>query len=282
MILTDRKRSKLCGLRFTLVLTIFGLVSLGINAPAVANTTVWQGSSAGHISQGDPSNDDVAFLVRLGYVQAAVGRATSYDKEEGMKNPFTAEVLEQYAQIDAYVTGKSNSSLSLQPLLSQLAAPETFSTIMDSSRSMRQQQNDIQNQMRNLTLRIDAIVTERFPSTRASALAISALMREAGELLRKGLSENGHIISETHYRDALHLVEASLRLRVNKVSACGRSQEAIKQLKPRGPLGDLVDRLIIVSSEGTLDANAGDVFAAADRLEKLGVSLPNDDSLICG
>jgi hypothetical protein len=245
------------------------------------NEKLWEGVSAGYITQGDPTNDDVAFLIQMGRMQAAIGRANHHNKEEGMSNPFTNSILADYAVIDPFVSGKSSSNLSLQPLLSDVAAPDTFTIIMDSTPSKRMQRNAIHIQMKNLTLRVEAIVTERFPSIHASALAISALLREAGELLRTGLSNNGQILDIARYRDALQLMEASLRLQVNKVISCDRSRDAIKQFNDRGPLGDLLDRLIIVSNSGTVNANAGDVFEAAKKLEQIGVSLPEDDRKIC-
>lgn len=242
---------------------------------------LWVGEPKGYVTQGDPATDEVAFLVQLGRVQAAIGRANSYDKEPGMANPFTASVLAGYATIDSVVSGKSSRSLSLQPLLSEIASPETFAIIMDSNRSARTAQNAVSVKMRALILRVDGIVTERFPSVRASALAMSALHREAGELLMTGLSNDGQILDVSKYRDALKLMEASLRLRVNKVSPCDRSRDAIKQLKSRGPLGDLLDRLIVTSAPGKVRGNAGDVFESAETLAQLGASLPNDDSKIC-
>lgn len=179
------------------------------------------------------------------------------------------------------MSGKSSRNLSLQPLLSEMAAPETFAVIMGSSRSQRMERNAISVQLRALILRVDGIVTEHFPSTRTSALAMSALYREAGELLMKGLSKDGQILNISKYRDALQLMEASLRLRVNKVTLCDRSRDAVMQLKSRGPLGDLLDRLIVISKSGTVDGNAADVFEAAERLAQLGANLPADDRQIC-
>jgi hypothetical protein len=246
-----------------------------------SSAQLWEGESAGYTAQGDPTNDVVAFLINLGRVQAAIRRANHHDKEEGMSNPFTPKILSGYAVIDPFVSGKSSSSLSLQPLLSKVAAPETFTTIMDRTPSKRMQRNAIHTQMKTLTLRVDAIVTERFPSIQTSALAMSALFREAGELLRTGLSIDGYILDIDRYRDAINLMEASLRLRVTKVISCDRSREAIKYLKGSGPLGDLLDRLIIVSKSGSVNGNAGDVFEAAQKLEQLGVNLPYDDGQIC-
>ncbi|GAC21753.1 hypothetical protein GARC_4816 [Paraglaciecola arctica BSs20135] len=279
-------------LGLTILLTIFffsgyitqASATLPLKTQSNSNTSseqLWEGGSAGYIAQGDPTNDDVAFLIYLGHVQAAIGRANHYDKEEGMSNPFTSRILSEYAVIDPFVSGKSSSSLSLQPLLSKVAAPETFTTIMDRTPSKRMQRNAIHTQMKTLILGVDAIVTERFPSIQTSALTMSALFREAGELLRTGLSINGKILDIAQYRDAIQLMEASLRLRVNKVISCDRSREAIKQLKGNGPLGDLLDRLIIVSKSGTVNGNAGDVFEAAQKLEQLGANLPSDDAQIC-
>lgn len=249
--------------------------------PVSAAATLWAGTPKGYVSQGNPTNDEVAFLVTLGRVQAAIGRVNSHDKESEMTNPFTANVLTDYMLIDPFVSGKSLRSLSLQPLLSELAAPETFAILVGTNRDQRQERNALSVKLRDLILRVDGIVTERFPSTRSSALAISALYREAGELLVTALSNDGQILDISKYRDALQLMEASLRLQVKKVTACERSRNAIKQLKNRGPLGDLLDRLIVVTEAGTLDANAGDVFAAAERLEQLGNSLPSSDKQIC-
>jgi hypothetical protein len=249
--------------------------------PNASSQQLWEGESAGYAVQGDPTNDEVAFLIHLGRVQAAIGRANHHDKEQGMGNPFTPIILADYTIIDPFVSGKSSSSLSLQPLLSKIAAPETFATIMDRTPSKRMQRNAIHIQLKTLILRVDAIVTERFPSTHTSALAMSALLREAGELLRTGLSIDGHILDIARYRDALELMEASLRLRAKKVISCDRSRAAIKQLQGRGPLGDLLDRLIIVSKSGTVNGNAGDVFKAAQKLQQLGVNLPEDDGQIC-
>lgn len=248
---------------------------------STANAQMWEGESKGYVVQDDVASDGVAFFIHLGRVQAAIGRVSSYDKEDGMSNPFTQDVMAGYAAIEPIIVGRDTANLSLQPLLSEVAAPESFATIMDQDRSKRMEQNAIQTQLRNLTLRTDAIVTEMFPSTRVSALAMSALFREAGELLRNGLAIDGQILDITQYRDALQLMEASLRLRVNKVSACERSSKAIDQLKSRGPLGGLLDRFIIVSETGAVGGNAGDAFAAAQKLEQLGLSLPEDDALIC-
>lgn len=251
------------------------------NHSKASSAQLWEGESAGYTAQGDPKNDDVAFLVHLGHVQAAIGRANHHDKEKGMSNPFTPRILAEYAVIDPFVDGKSSTRLSLQPLLSKVASPDAFATILDRTPSERMQRNAIHAQMKTLIMRVDAIVTERFPSIHVSALAMSALLREAGELLRTGLSIDGRILDIASYRDALQLMEASLRMQVNKVTSCDRSREAIKQLKNRGPLGDLLDRLIIVSQPGTVNGNAGDVFEAAQKLEQLGANLPDDDRQIC-
>lgn len=250
-------------------------------AEATGSAQLWQGETRGYVVQGDPASDDVAFLVHLGHVQAAIGLMNSYDKEDGMHNPFTPRVMAEYAAIDPIISGRDGADFSLQPLLSEVAAPETFATIMDQDRSKRMEKNAIQTQLRNLILRVDAVVTEMFPSTRASALAMSALFLEAGEMMRAGLTIDGQILNIAQYRDAVQLMEASLRLRVNKVSACARSTEAIDQLKSRGPLGDLLDRFIIVSETGAVGGNAGDAFEAAERLAQLGLSLPDDDAQIC-
>jgi hypothetical protein len=259
--------------------TLVGAASLSYIG--MSNPTLWEGESAGHQAQGDPRSDNVTFLVYLGRVQAAIGRANHYDKEAGMRNPFTPQILEQYAQIDPFVSGDATSNLSLQPLLSKIAAPETFAIIIDKSSTTRMPRNAIHTELKTLIGRVDTIVTERFPSTQSSALAMSALLREAGELLRTGLSVNGQIINMSDYRDALQLMEASLRLRVKKVAACEKSRMAIKQLKSNGPLGDLLDQLIIVSPEGTVGGNAGDVFEAARKLQQLGANLPASDKQIC-
>jgi hypothetical protein len=258
--------------------------SVNSKTPNNSNTSsaqLWEGESAGYITRGNPTNDDVRFLIHLGRVQAAIRRANHHDKEEGMSNPFTPRILAGYAVIDPFVSGKSSSSLSLQPLLSEVAAPETFTIIMDRTSSKRMQRNAIHTQLKTLILRVDAIVTERFPSIHSSALAMSVMLREAGELLRTGLSIDGQILDIAQYQDALQLMEASLRLRVNRVISCDRSRDAIEQLKGSGPLGDLLDRLIIISKSGTVNGNAGDVFDAAQTLEKLGTNLPDDDGKIC-
>tara|TARA_R110002126_G_scaffold1441_10_gene8327 strand:+ start:1714 stop:2412 length:699 start_codon:yes stop_codon:yes gene_type:complete len=230
--------------------------------------------------QGDPTND-VVFLVHLARVYAAIGRANHHKLEAGMSNPFTAEVLAGYAAIDPFVKGKSNADLSMQPLLSEVAAPEAFAVITAQTSAARKQRNAIHQQFKTLILRGDAIITERFPSSRSSALAMSVVLGEAGELLRTGLSDSGQILDVAKYRDAVALIEAALRLRVKKVASCQRSRDAIKQLKSNGPVGDLVDRLIIGSDTGKVNANAGDVFDAARKLKQLGTSLPEHDDKIC-
>ena len=235
----------------------------------------------GYVAQGDPASDDVVFLVHLGHVQAAIGRMSSYDKEEGMPNPFTPRVMEEYAAIDAVLSDRGRAQFTLEPLLSEVASADSFATVMDTDRSKRMAQNAIQTKLRDLTLRVDGVVTEIFPSPHASALTISALFREAGEMLQTGLASDGKILDITKHRNAVQLMDASLRLRVNKVSACSRSKNAIDQLKSRGPMGDLLDRFIIVSAEGTVEGTADDAFDAADKLEQLGLSLPDDDAQIC-
>lgn len=251
------------------------------SAQTTAGAELWDGESRGYMVQSDAAIDDVALLVHLGHVQAAIGRVSSYDKEDGMSNPFTPAVMDGYDAIDSIIRDRNPTGLSLQPLLSEMAAPETFATIMSDDRSKRMEQNAIQTQLRSLTLRVDAVVTEIFPSTRASTLAMSALFREAGEMLRNGLATDGQILDVTQYRDAVQLMEASLRLRVNKASACERSSKAIDQLKSRGPLGNLLDRFIVVSASGAVSGNSGDAFEAAQKLEQLGLDLPDDDALIC-
>ena len=118
--------------------------SVNSKTPNNSNTSsaqLWEGESAGYITRGNPTNDDVRFLIHLGRVQAAIRRANHHDKEEGMSNPFTPRILAGYAVIDPFVSGKSSSSLSLQPLLSEVAAPETFTIIMDRTSSKRMQRN---------------------------------------------------------------------------------------------------------------------------------------------
>lgn len=268
-------------------LTIAHWLRIAILYPAIwliacFETTAAEEQSRGYVVQSDTASDSsVALLVQLGHVQAAIGRVSSYDKENGMSNPFTPAVIEGYNAIDPIVSDSDPVGLSLQPLISEMAAPESFSTIMSQDRSKRMEQNAIQTQLRNLTIRVDALVTKIFPSTRASALAMSALFRKAGEMLRNGLATDGQILDVAQYRDAIQLMEASLRLRVNKISECERSSKAIDQLKSRGPLGNLLDRFIIVSSNGAVSGRSGDAFEAAEKLEQLGLGLPDDDALIC-
>jgi hypothetical protein len=107
---------------------------------------------------------------------------------------------------------------------------------------------------------------------------MSVMISEATELLRTELSNDGQILDIAHCRDALKLMEASLFLQVN---AWDRSRDATKQLKSNGPLGELLDRLIIVSESGTVNGNTGDVFEVALKLEQLGTNLPENDVQIC-
>ncbi len=251
------------------------------STPEVNNAQFWQGESRGYVTQGDPTQNEVDLLVYLGHVHAAVGRANDHQKEDGMINPFTPKVMAEYAVIDPIVAGLDRKDLSLYPLLTQVASAETFATIVDPSREQRMERNAIHRQLVTLIGRLDSIVTELFPSTRSSALAMSALVREAGALLRTGLSADGQILNEAPYRDALRLMDAALRLRVNKVLSCRVSREAYDQLKHQGPLGELLDRFIIVSDSGLVGANAGDAFAMAESLSALGASLPADDDQIC-
>lgn len=102
-----------------------------------SSSPLWEGQAAGYVVQSATPNDDVDFLIHLGRVLAAIERANHYDKEQGMSNPFTEKVLAGYAAIDPFVTGKSNTSLSLQPLLSEVAAPNTFAIVTDKSRAKR-------------------------------------------------------------------------------------------------------------------------------------------------
>lgn len=257
------------------------LVSTAQMMMTSSSAKLWEGSPKGHVPQGNATTNEVLFLIYLGRVHAAIGRANSYDKEPGMTNPLTARVLSDYMTIDPIVSGKSSKNLTLQPLLSEIAAPESFALLASNTREQRKARNALTVKVRDLIARVDWIITERFPSTRSSALAMSALYRKAGELLMTALSNEGHILDISKYRDALQLMEASLRLQVKKVSQCERSRNAINQLKSRGPLGDLLDKVIVVTESGTVNANAGDVFEAAGRLQELGTSLPTDDKLIC-
>lgn len=242
---------------------------------------LWDGDAQGYVAQGDPAQDEVVFLVYLGHVQAAIGRVNDHQKEDGMLNPFTPKVLAEYAAIDPVVVGLARKDLSLYPLLSEVAAAETFAVIVDESREQRLARNAIHQQLVTLIGRVDGIVTEIFPSTQASALAMSALVREAGELLRLGLSVDGQILDETQYRDALRLIDAALRLRVKKISACGLSREAAEHLEYRGPIGELLDRLNRVSESGVVAAGPRDAFVVAQNLADLGARLPTDDKQIC-
>lgn len=266
--------------RIAVFFAILILSTLSVKAKLVSQQA-WQGQSQGYLVETDPTKHDAAFMVSLGRVLAAIGRANHYEKEVGMSNPFTDEVLAEYALIDPVVSGQSSISLSLQPLLSKVASNESFAMIIDKTSSKRKQRNAIHENMKNLILRVDAIITERAPSTKASALAMSAMFREAGELLRNALSSNGEIVNFTQYRDSIELMEAALRLRVRKVSSCPRSSDAIKQLKSNGPMGNLLDKLIIGAQSGKVNGNPGDVFAAARKLELLGNSLPDDEREIC-
>jgi hypothetical protein len=68
--------------------------------------------------------------------------------------------------------------------------------------------------------------------------------------------------------------ESSLHLQAN---TCARSQNAIKQLKSNGPLGGLLDRLIIVSESATVTGDAGDVSEASLKLEQPDTNLSKND-----
>ncbi|MFT5925024.1 MAG: hypothetical protein ACI9LE_002029 [Paraglaciecola sp.] len=59
-------------------------------------------------------------------------------------------------------------------------------------------------------------------------LAMYVLLREAAELLRTVLSNDGQILDIAHYRDALQPMEASLCLQINKIIRCDRSRDALK------------------------------------------------------
>lgn len=242
---------------------------------------LWDGDAQGHVVQGDPAQDEVVFLVHLGHVQAAIGRANDHQKEDGMLNPFTPKVLAEYAAIDPIITGLARKDLSLYPLLSEVSAAETFALIVDESREQRLARNAIHRQLVTLIGRVDGIVTEIFPSTQASALAMSALVRESGKLLRNGLSADGQILDVSQYHDALRLIDAALRLRVKKISVCGLSREEAQQLEYRGPIGELLDRLNRVSESGAVAAGPGDAFVVAQALADLGARLPPDDKQIC-
>lgn len=252
--------------------------SIAVSTSEIGHAQLWEGDSRGHIAQSDPNQDEVDLLVYLGHVQAAIGRANEHRKEEGMINPFTPEVMAEYAVINPIVEGLDRKDLSLYPLLSEVASAQTFATIMDQSRDQRMAKNAIHRQLVTLIGRVDGIVTELFPSTQSSALAMSALVREAGELLRTGVSVDGQVLDEARYLDAVSLIDAALRLRVKKFSACGLSREASGQLEHTGPVGELLVRLNRISESGAV---AGDAFDVAQDLADLGARLPTDDKQIC-
>ena len=110
-------------------------------------------------------------------------------------------------------------------------------------------------------------------------LATSALLRNAGDAMQKGLSAKGDIIDKLQYEKGMSLIY-SMRLisPENQVHYCDKSRDTNRDFKDKvRKLGDDLTSYPGKSSE----ANAGDVYAYAKEVEDNANTVPEKDEDIC-
>ena len=195
-------------------------------ASAKVDITSWSGEALGYVSRGNPATDNVAFLVHAGRIQSALNsyrdagqRLTSLaqnnsatpEERELAKAIATASVgadlQESYKLIEPVLI--KNKSKPYKEELANLAKAETISDLLDTAYEKDKQRGAVQKSVKLILSRLQTSINDVNPSIREVMLSASALIREAGDAMQKGLSATGNVIDRTQYEKGLALLIAT-------------------------------------------------------------------------
>ncbi len=264
----------------------------------IDKATPWSGSASGYISEGDPASDRIELFVRLGRLLAAASvyqqRANEIQSEH---NPAqeqirsararTAEVfskglINSYAEIDSLIerkADKSKQALSLQGYLDSFISERTLGELVNVDRAQRVKRNEAMQKTRDFMSRIHAVVLAFFPSRHEYLLASSALIREAGDKMAKGVSADGVVLDSDSVQEAFALIDRSVKLDPKNVSFCESQRTPIRDHKKT--IDDLLNKMAQFERGIQLGVTASDIYNLAREAQIAGERFPEIDSSDC-
>lgn len=253
--------------------------------------TPWSGEAQGHISNGDPATGNTAFLVHAGRINAALNRYSNAgfmhsnavdDEEKNLAKAIAthsvnAETQSSYQLIEPVL--KNNKAKAFKDELADLAKEETLSKLLDMSAENKDARKAVDKTVRMLLSRLQTSINTLKPSIHEVMLAASAILREAGDAMQKGLSAKGSILDRQEYEIGSSLIYSTSSIHPeNRITYCEKSSNAIRD--NRNKLDNLLDDITVYRGKNS-KANAGDVYALAKEVEEMANSLPKNDEEIC-
>ena len=258
--------------------------------------TPWSGDAQGYIASGDPATDDITFLVLAGQINAAIhgyrdagqrlndlARNNSATPEERdlakaiAMSSVDNELQANYQLIEPVLI--ENKSNTFKDELADLAKDETISNLLDTAFEKDKERSAIKKTVGIILSRLQNSINAVNPSIHDVMLATSALLRDAGEAMQKGLSAKGDIIDRQQYEKGMSLIY-SMRLisPENQVHYCDKSRDTNRDFI--GKVRKLGEDLTSYTGKSS-EANAADVYAYAKEVEDMANTLPEKDEDIC-
>ena len=258
--------------------------------------TPWSGDAQGYIASGDPATDNVAFLVIAGRINAALhGYRDAGQKLESLarNNKATAETSDlaksittdsvndelqaSYQLIEPVLI--KNKSKTFKDELADLAKPETIANLLDTAFEKDKERSAVNKTVEIILSRVQSSINAVNPSIHDVMLATSALLRDAGEAMQKGLSAKGDIIDQKQYEKGMSLIYSMRSISPEyQMHYCDKSRDTNREFKDK--VRKLGDDLTSYTGKSS-DANAGDVYAYAKEVEEIANALPEKDEDVC-
>ena len=258
--------------------------------------TPWSGDAQGYVSSADPATDNVAFLVIAGRIQSALKayreagqRLTSLAQNNSATpelrelekaiatDSVNAEIQSSYELIEPVLI--KNKSKTFKDELTDLAKPETIANLLDTAFEKDKERSTVQKTVKVILSRLQTSINAVNPSIHEVMLATSALLRDAGEAMQKGLSAKGNIIDRQQYDKGMSLIYSMHSISPEyQVHYCDKSRDTNRDFKDK--VRKLGDDLTSYTGKSST-ANAGDVYAYAKEVEDIANSLPEKDKDIC-
>lgn len=208
------------------------------------------------VATGDPVDDDAAYIHLLGMVRGHLAafielyRAGAYDMAQGhVKHP------------------ESELYVALAPAIAARSAPP-FADALSALADAAQTRGDVESAYEAARAAIRAAGPQ--DDIRATVLGVAKLVASAAEEFEEGVAPDGAIIAAHEYQDAFGFLSAAREMLaeartddINEVEAIAVSHEQIDMA-----LGSF-DGLVVETTDG----DAATLYAAAQRIERVGTAL---------
>lgn len=242
---------------------------------AAAASPAWSGEARGHVENGDPMTDTVAFLVGVGSVHAhwnAYSELANGRKDQGLEGKTIAsaigdEVYEVYGRLEARAAELKPRIADLRPSLDALTSPDMVAQLDAPGRRMPADWGSLRDHFK---VWADGLI-ESVPGrhTRQILLARSALLRKAGEAFA-GTNPGGAVQAEGAVTAAVGdgFIDSAIKVSRMALSLCEKQSVPLRETR------EATTALRIRLYEG--QADPGDVFDLAAQVESRAADLAPD------